>query len=56
MAGALPKVPKFLNSLMMFLAQIPPTKYIIDKQGKVYDRIVGPTSKDALMDYVSKLT
>jgi len=24
MAGALPKVPKFLNSLMMFLAQIPP--------------------------------
>jgi cytochrome c-type biogenesis protein len=33
-----------------------PTTYIIDKQGKVYDRIVGPTSKDALMDYVSKLT
>jgi|GEM_PF-5828273 len=33
-----------------------PTTYIIDQQGKVYDIIVGPTSKDALMAYVNKLT
>ncbi len=33
-----------------------PATYIIDQQGKVYDIIVGPTSKDALMAYVNKLT
>jgi cytochrome c biogenesis protein CcmG, thiol:disulfide interchange protein DsbE len=32
-----------------------PTTFIIDKQGKIYDHIVGPTSKAVLLDYVSKL-
>jgi len=32
-----------------------PTTFIIDKQGKVYDQIIGPTSKNALMSYVGKL-
>jgi len=32
-----------------------PTTVIIDKQGNIYDRIVGPTTRDALMVYVNKI-
>jgi len=32
-----------------------PSTFIIDKQGEIYDVIVGPTTKKALMDYVDKL-
>jgi len=32
-----------------------PTTFIINKQGEIYDYIVGPTTEKALMDYVNKL-
>jgi thiol-disulfide isomerase/thioredoxin len=32
-----------------------PATFIIDKEGRVYHSIVGPTTKDALMGYINKL-
>jgi peroxiredoxin len=32
-----------------------PSTYIIDKEGIIYDVIVGPTTEKALLDYVNKL-